>query len=177
MECRGAGARLPGIDGFSPGFAVRWIEFCVQEANAGGNKGWIHRHSASPLRSMSRLPSAFRPWLAIFRLGAGRICFAFRTSARKSTEPWQQILAEDAIDVAILDYEMPDLNGSALADDIRVRYRHIRILPYSGATNIPGRELINVDVFVPKGRGPASLVRRVLELRSGPGSKKQTRSK
>jgi CheY-like chemotaxis protein len=75
-----------------------------------------------------------------------------------------RIMAEDAMDVAILDYEMPGVNGCALAHEIRTKYGHTRIVLYSGTTGIPASELASVDAFVQKGNGPAQLIGRILEL-------------
>ena len=74
------------------------------------------------------------------------------------------ITAEHGIDIAVLDYEMPEMNGCMLADQMRALYRDIRIILYSGALEIPRNEMTNVDIFVPKGRGAASLVAPILQL-------------
>ena len=76
------------------------------------------------------------------------------------------VMAKHAIDVAILDYEMPEMNGCMLADQIRARYRDIRNILYSGAFVIPENEITNVDVFVPKAWGGASPLAQVSELRN-----------
>jgi CheY-like chemotaxis protein len=74
------------------------------------------------------------------------------------------MLAEQAIDIAILDYEMPEMNGCMLAGQIRARHRNIRIILHSGSPLIPENEFINIDAFVPKGRGAASLFSTISEL-------------
>ena len=74
------------------------------------------------------------------------------------------VLAENAIDLAVLDYDMPEMNGCMLAGRIRARYCDISIILYSGALAIPDHEIIHVDEFVPKGRGARVLLAKISEL-------------
>ncbi|MEG9435706.1 hypothetical protein JAO29_05960 [Edaphobacter sp. HDX4] len=59
---------------------------------------------------------------------------------------------------------MPEMNGCMVARQIRAWNRNIRIILYSGAFRIPENEIINVDVFVPKGMGAAALLAQISEL-------------
>jgi CheY-like chemotaxis protein len=74
------------------------------------------------------------------------------------------LIAEHAIHVAVLDYEMPEMNGGRLAGEIRARYRDIRIILYSGALSIAKHEIAHVDVFVAKGNGVTSLLATIFDL-------------
>jgi CheY-like chemotaxis protein len=92
-----------------------------------------------------------------------------RTAGFKVMTAWHaqealSILEENAMDIAILDYEMPGMNGCELANAIRMRYGNTRIVLYSGSIGIPGGELRSVDAFVSKGNGPVPLIGQILEL-------------
>ena len=68
------------------------------------------------------------------------------------------------IDVAVLDYEMPVMNGCMLADDLRTRFPNLKIILHSGADDIPETEMASVDAYVPKGHGMAQLIEQVAAL-------------
>jgi DNA-binding NtrC family response regulator len=65
------------------------------------------------------------------------------------------------VDVAILDYEMPMMNGCVLADYLKARYPGLKIILHSGSVDIPESEMRNVDCFVSKGDGMARLLGEV----------------
>jgi CheY-like chemotaxis protein len=71
------------------------------------------------------------------------------------------------VDVAILDYHMPSMNGCMLADYLRERYPDIKIVLHSGAGHIPESEMGSVDDFVPKGEGVERLIEKVFVLAQG----------
>jgi CheY-like chemotaxis protein len=70
------------------------------------------------------------------------------------------------IDVAVVDYEMPVMNGCDLAHYLRGRYRGVKIILHSGAVDIPECEMGSVDAFVPKGEGIARLVEEASSARA-----------
>jgi CheY-like chemotaxis protein len=71
------------------------------------------------------------------------------------------------VSVAILDYEMPVMNGCVLADYLKARYPHLKIILHSGLLDIPESEMSSVDSFVPKGGG---IVRLLGEISVSKGS-------
>ena len=75
-----------------------------------------------------------------------------------------RIGAETAVElnVAVLDYDMPGMDGCALADELRVLRPELRIILYSGAVDIPMLEC-KVDVFVPKADGLTALLAHIVE--------------
>ncbi len=73
----------------------------------------------------------------------------------------------EKFDVAVLDYHMPGMNGSALADCIRSRHPALKIILHSGGIDIPGREMTSVDVFVAKGDGIEPLIAHIVGLTTG----------
>ena len=70
----------------------------------------------------------------------------------------------ERIDVAVLDYQMPIMNGCALADHLRSCRPEVKIILHSGAVDIPRSEMTSVDVFIPKNDGIAALVKGVSEF-------------
>lgn len=75
--------------------------------------------------------------------------------------------AGERIDVAVLDYQMPVMNGCILADHLRSRRPDVKIILHSGAINIPHNEMTNVDRYVPKGDGVSALIASVAQLARG----------
>lgn len=68
------------------------------------------------------------------------------------------------VDVAILDYEMPVINGCVLADYLRSRYPTLKILLHSGAIAISEAEMGSIDAFVPKDGDIQQLLACISEL-------------
>lgn len=65
------------------------------------------------------------------------------------------------IDVAVIDYHMPVMNGCILAEYLKTRYPELRVILYSGAIDIPEHEMSSVDAFVPKSSGVAALLAEI----------------
>ena len=78
------------------------------------------------------------------------------------------ILAEeeqnDKIDLVILDYNMPGMNGCDLADELKAMVPGLKIILYSGSGDIPGNATTSIDSFVSKSDGVSALVKQVAEL-------------
>jgi CheY-like chemotaxis protein len=70
----------------------------------------------------------------------------------------------EEIDVAILDYDMPVMNGCILARRIRSICPWLKIILYSGAVYIPQSKMTSVDAFIPKGDGVGTLINYVVQL-------------
>lgn len=66
--------------------------------------------------------------------------------------------------IAVLDYNMPVMNGSALASTLRFLRPGLKIILHSGALDIPQSDLTNVDAYVPKSEGVKTLVDKVIQL-------------
>jgi len=82
------------------------------------------------------------------------------------------IVAETAgvIDVAVIDYQMPIMNGCLLADRLKAMRPEMKIILHSGALAIPENEMTSVDLFVPKGDDISRLIARVSEGIRGTGA-------
>jgi CheY-like chemotaxis protein len=68
------------------------------------------------------------------------------------------------IDLAILDYNMPVMNGCALAQKLRSICPELKTILHSGATDIPQSEMTGVDVHIHKGDGIAPLLDKIAEF-------------
>jgi CheY-like chemotaxis protein len=69
-----------------------------------------------------------------------------------------------AIDLAILDYNMPVMNGCALAQKLRAIYPELKTIVHSGATDIPQSEMTSVDALIHKGDGIVPLLDQIVEF-------------
>jgi DNA-binding NtrC family response regulator len=68
-------------------------------------------------------------------------------------------------DLAVLDYQMPLMNGCALAQSLRAIYPRLKIALYSGSPTVPENDLNHVDSFVRKGTGVVVLLEEIAQLR------------
>src|SRR5882672_10438062 len=74
----------------------------------------------------------------------------------------------DIITVAILDYDMPAMNGCLLANRLRSMQPEFKIILYSGAVDIPESEMTSIDFFVPKSEGMAAILKQIADFAQGP---------
>ena len=77
------------------------------------------------------------------------------------------IMTEEAIEkveLVVLDYNMPGMNGCDLADLLKVIHPELKIILYSGATDVPRNAMTSIDVFVSKANGMSALIKEVAEL-------------
>jgi CheY-like chemotaxis protein len=86
------------------------------------------------------------------------------TIARDSLEAMSIVADVAEIGIAILDYDMPFMNGCALARRLRSLNPGLKIILYSGAIDIPQSDMSNVDVFISKGDGMCRLLAQVHEF-------------
>ena len=61
----------------------------------------------------------------------------FEVLATSSPEEALDQISSDAADVAILDFDMPEMDGGMLASLIKYRYPTLPVILYSGSTCIP----------------------------------------
>ena len=77
-----------------------------------------------------------------------------------------------AVDLVILDYLMPDMNGERVAETIRTNFPHLPIIAVS-AVQLPPRMLDTVNIYIQKGQDVEvllSAIARVLAPNSAPKS-------
>jgi CheY-like chemotaxis protein len=71
--------------------------------------------------------------------------------------------AVDPIKVAVVDYQMPVMNGCLLADRLKSMRPELKIILHSGAVIIPENQMTNIDVFISKCDEIARLIASVSE--------------
>jgi CheY-like chemotaxis protein len=69
------------------------------------------------------------------------------------------------VDLAVVDYEMPMMNGATVAHYLRACYPRLKIVLHSGASVVPENDLNVVDSLVRKGTGVLVLLQEVSRLR------------
>jgi CheY-like chemotaxis protein len=76
-----------------------------------------------------------------------------------------QLFAANAVDLVLLDYAMPGMDGGAVAQEIKRRRGTVPIIMVS-ASPIPEQILICADCVIRKGQGPALLLKKIDQLLS-----------
>ena len=74
-----------------------------------------------------------------------------------------QMFAAYAVDLVLLDYVMPGIDGGIVAQQIKGRNPLVPIVMVS-ANHVPHEALTCVDCFVSKGQGPALLLEKIRNL-------------
>ena len=64
-----------------------------------------------------------------------------------------EFLETRPVDLVLLDYQMPGMDGGTVAREIKRRAPTVPIIMIS-ANRVPGEALASVDCFIPKGQGP-----------------------
>jgi len=74
------------------------------------------------------------------------------------------VAEQEEVDLAILDYQMPAMNGAELAAFLKAVKPHMKVILFSGHLLIPKSELALADLFVPKSEGIMALLKGVEAL-------------
>jgi CheY-like chemotaxis protein len=107
------------------------------------------------VRQLENLTSVFRmSGFSVLAFGCPDV--ALSTLADRPAPP---------LDFAVLDYQMPMMNGCVLAQHLRAHYPKLRIILYSGSPVVPENDLNHVDSFVRKGTGMVHLLQEISQLR------------
>lgn len=75
-----------------------------------------------------------------------------------------QLLKREPIDLALLDYEMPHMNGGELAAFVKHEDLETKVILFSGKSIIPHHHLAFVDRFVQKSEGVEALLEAIESL-------------
>lgn len=73
------------------------------------------------------------------------------------------LFAVQAVDLVLLDYLMPRMDGGAVAQEMKKRKPLVPVIMVSGSS-VPEDTLTCVDCFVRKGEGPALLLEKIERL-------------
>ena len=75
------------------------------------------------------------------------------------------LFGSDTVDLVIVDYYMPGMNGLALAREI-LRHKKLPIVVLSAYAELPGESIGTADTWIMKGTASEELLRRIAELLS-----------
>ena len=81
-----------------------------------------------------------------------------------------ELACKHSVDVMIVDYFMPEMNGQEVATEVRRLKPQTKIILLSGAVEIPEQTLNQVDAFVSKSRLASQLLSAItqFDVASGP---------
>ena len=91
----------------------------------------------------------------------------FRVKTARHALDALELIVTERFDVVIVDYELPDMTGAQLAQEIRAVEPSARVILFSGRAHLPAGDLAYVDVHIVKGSLLDSIVetiRGLLEL-------------
>jgi CheY-like chemotaxis protein len=74
------------------------------------------------------------------------------------------ILANEEVDLVLLDYAMPGPDGGLIAEKMKNIKPSVPILMLSAYIDLPSETFIHVDRYVVKGQAPTALLTTVAEL-------------
>ena len=97
-----------------------------------------------------------RPLLGLYKLVFEGLGF----QVRATSSPGEALdhLCSDDTDAAIVDYEMPEMNGDALASLIKGRRPNLPVILYSGSDRIPPNAMRWVDAICSKAESRQQLL-------------------
>src|ERR1700680_1187772 len=94
----------------------------------------------------------------------------FRVRTARHALDALELIVTERFDVVIVDYELPDMTGAQLAQEIRAVEPSARVILFSGRAHLPPGELAYVDVHIVKGSlldDIVETIRGLLELPAG----------
>jgi response regulator RpfG family c-di-GMP phosphodiesterase len=93
--------------------------------------------------------------------------FGYRVLTALSGNKGLELASVHTVDVVVVDYCMPGMNGAEVALEIKRLTPRAPIIMLSGAADIPKRALNLVDAFVVKDRLGSQLLPMIAELHKG----------
>lgn len=98
--------------------------------------------------------------------------FGFGVIVATSGREGLEILQRNSVDALLLDYRMPEMDGEAIASEVRRRKPELPIVMLSGyVQEVPERVHRLINAFVNKGSPPGELLQVLVEV-LGPSIKK-----
>jgi CheY-like chemotaxis protein len=77
------------------------------------------------------------------------------------------IFSAEPIDLVVLDYKMPGMNGDVVAERMKQLKPSIPILMLSAYVDLPSETLGLVDRYLTKGEGPLMMLQAIAQLLTG----------
>jgi response regulator RpfG family c-di-GMP phosphodiesterase len=102
--------------------------------------------------------------------------FGYRVLTALSGSKGLALASVHPVDVVIVDYCMPEMNGPEVAIEIKRLKPHAPIIMLSGAVDIPKKALKVVDAFIAMDRLGSQLLPVIAELHKTRASRTTTRS-
>lgn len=84
-------------------------------------------------------------------------CQGYKVLSAANGERALEFLGTHPVDLVLLDYQMPGMDGGTVARKMKRRAPTVPIIMVSG-NRVPGEALASVDCFIPKGQGPELLL-------------------
>ena len=81
-----------------------------------------------------------------------------------SAQEGLQLFATLPVDLVMLDYAMPEANGGEVAAMMKRIKPHVPILLFSGVSEIPNSDHLQIDAFLQKGTAPPIVLQKIEEL-------------
>ena len=101
-------------------------------------------------------------------------------TAASGPEALEMLAKRTDVDLVLLDYLMPGMNGDVLAENLRQRYPNLRLIAVSAVGQLPATLLNAVDSHVQKGQDPEillSVISAVLAQSAGQHNEKLNSAK
>ena len=99
--------------------------------------------------------------LALRKLMLERV--GYRVLTAESPAKAIELFQSDAVDLVILDYYMPGMNGLSLAREI-LQQKRLPVVVLSAYAELPGESIGTADTWIMKGTASEELLRRISEL-------------
>ena len=104
-----------------------------------------------------------QPRCAGMRTGIPRKFWVYRSDAPSGGEGLE-LASHHSVDVVIVDYTMPEMNGHEVAIEMRRLRPQAPIIMLSGAVDVPEQALKCVDAFIAKGQVARQLLPTIAQL-------------
>jgi len=82
----------------------------------------------------------------------------------RAAEEGLQLFATQPVSAVILDYAMPDLDGTAVATLMKRMKPQVPIILFTGVSDVPAEVLATVDGFMVKGKPPREMLQIIDRL-------------
>ena len=88
----------------------------------------------------------------------------FSVTTARTAQEGLQLFAVSPVDLVLLDYVLPDINGDEVAATMRQIKPDVRIIMLSGVPHVPEIACLQVDTFLQKGQPPMLVLDKIREL-------------
>jgi len=93
----------------------------------------------------------------------------YSVETARSAQEGLEVFATRPVDLVLLDYAMPEMNGGEVAAAMKRIKPDVRIVLFSGVS-VPNRLRDHIDAFIVKGQPPAVVLNEIKRLLDGPAA-------